>query len=219
MYTRGLIYLPFDFSWINIQSANLLLLPAFVCIYVNHKFVCTITCDLFSIGSLNLNQKWKTPWLRSLLFCGLIDHNHQGHIQLQNQNLPHFTRIAPLETSWWLQAKPEPMLTHHHCESSCNSTEDNSTCSRYHYQKSIRNLHIENYLKDHSVKSLWPHEAIWRHRSGSKLARLTARCMMPPSLCLNQCWLTISMVWWHSLEGIIIRRYMKIPISKSWLKI
>ena len=107
----------------------------------------------------------------------------------------------------FMQAKPEPMLTHHHCESSCNSTEDNSTCSRYHYQKSIRNLHIENYLKGHSVKSLWPHEAIWWHRSGSKLARLTACCMMPPSLCLNQCWLTISMVWWHSLEGIIIRIY------------
>ena len=63
------------------------------------------------------------------------------------------------------------------------------------------------YLKGHSVKSLWPHDAIWRHRSGSKLARLTACCMMPPSLCLNQCWLTISKVRWHSLEGIIVRRY------------
>ena len=65
----------------------------------------------------------------------------------------------------------------------------------------------EVYLKGHSVKSLWPHDAIWRHRSGSKLARLTACCMMPPSLCLNQCWLTISKVRWHSLESIIVRRY------------
>ena len=40
------------------------------CPCVNHELVCVITRDLFKLGSPNLDQRCKTPWLRSLLFWG-----------------------------------------------------------------------------------------------------------------------------------------------------
>ena len=40
--------------------------------------------------------------------------------------------------------------------------------------------------------SLWPNDAIWRHRSGSTLAQVMAYCLAAPSHYLNQCWLIIS---------------------------
>ena len=55
------------------------------------------------------------------------------------------------------------------------------------------------------VNSLWPSDAIWRQRSGSTLAQVMACCLTAPSHCLNQCWLIISKVLWHSSEGNFIR--------------
>ena len=46
----------------------------------------------------------------------------------------------------------------------------------------------------HHLNSLWPSDAIWRHRSGSTLAQVMACCLKAPSHYLNQCWLIISMV-------------------------
>ena len=53
--------------------------------------------------------------------------------------------------------------------------------------------------------SLRPSDAIWRHRSGSTLAQVMACCLTAPSHYLNQCWLIISKVLWHSSEGNFIR--------------
>ena len=50
------------------------------------------------------------------------------------------------------------------------------------------------------INSLWPDDAIWWHRSGSTLAQVMACCLTTPSHYLNQCWLIISKVQWHSLE-------------------
>ena len=47
------------------------------------------------------------------------------------------------------------------------------------------------------INSLWPTDAIWRHRSGSTLAQV----MTAPSHYLNQCWLLIIEVLWHSSES------------------
>ena len=55
--------------------------------------------------------------------------------------------------------------------------------------------------------TLWPNDAIWGHRSGSTLAQVMACCLTAPSHYLNQCWLIISKVLWHSSEDIIIRRF------------
>ena len=46
------------------------------------------------------------------------------------------------------------------------------------------------YLMTHN--SLWPNDAIWRHGSGSTLAKVMACCLTAPSHYLNQCWLIIS---------------------------
>ena len=51
------------------------------------------------------------------------------------------------------------------------------------------------------INSLWPSDAIWQHRSGSTLVQVMACCLMAPSHYLNQCWLIISKVQWHSFEG------------------
>ena len=67
------------------------------------------------------------------------------------------------------------------------------------------------------VNSLGPSEAIWCWRSWSTLVQVMACCLSAPSHYLNQCWLIISKVLWHSSEDIIIQD-LKIPISKTRLK-
>ena len=49
-------------------------------------------------------------------------------------------------------------------------------------------------------------DAIWRHGNRATLAQVMACCLTAPSHYLNQCWLIIIVVPWHSSEGIIIRR-------------
>ena len=48
------------------------------------------------------------------------------------------------------------------------------------------------------VNSLWPNDAIWRHRSGSTLVHVMACCLAAPSHYLNKCWLLINEVLCHS---------------------
>ena len=47
-------------------------------------------------------------------------------------------------------------------------------------------------LRPQCVNSLWPNDAIWRHRSWSTLAQVMACCLMAPSHYLNQCWLIVN---------------------------
>ena len=58
-----------------------------------------------------------------------------------------------------------------------------------------------------SFYSLGPSDAIWRWRSWSTLVKVMACCPTAPNHYLNQCWLIISKVPWHSSEDIIIRRF------------
>ena len=51
-----------------------------VCLCVNHDFVHVITLHPFKLESPNLEHRCKTPWLRSLLFCGVIDLDLHGQI-------------------------------------------------------------------------------------------------------------------------------------------
>ena len=64
-----------------------------VCPCVNHLLVRAITRDPFKLGSPNLDHRCKRPWLRSILFRGVIDFDLQGKIKLQSQNLPHFELV------------------------------------------------------------------------------------------------------------------------------
>ena len=65
---------------------------------------------------------------------------------------------------------------------------------------------------------LWPNDAIWRQRSGSTLAQVMACCLTAPSHYLNQCWFTISKVYWHSFEYNFTKT-LKPLITKISLKI
>ena len=55
------------------------------------------------------------------------------------------------------------------------------------------------------VNSLEPSDAVWHSRSWSTLVQVMACCLTAPSHYLNQCWLIISKVLWHSSEDIIVR--------------
>ena len=53
------------------------------------------------------------------------------------------------------------------------------------------------------VDDLGPSDAMWR--SGSSLSQVMACCLTAPNHYLNQCWLIISKIEWHSYEGKFIR--------------
>ena len=60
-------------------------------------------------------------------------------------------------------------------------------------------------------------DAIWRHRSMSILAQVMACCLTAPSHYLNQCWLIISEVLWHSPDSNLTEN-LKIFIIELSLK-
>ena len=62
----------------------------------NHLLVRAITRHPFKLGSPNLDHRCKRPWLRSLLFWGVIDFDLQGQIKLQSQKLPHFELLGTI---------------------------------------------------------------------------------------------------------------------------
>ena len=63
-----------------------------------------------------------------------------------------------------------------------------------------------------------PSDTTWRHRSGPTLAQVMVCYLPAPSHHLNQCWLTISKVLWHSTESITITKSEDIH-NKTSLKI
>ena len=67
-----------------------------VCVHVsvNHEFIRVITHQTFNLGSPNLDQRCKRPRLRALLFCGMIDCDLQGQIELQSKKVTPFWACA-----------------------------------------------------------------------------------------------------------------------------
>ena len=67
-----------------------------LCVFVSiiHELVHAITHQPFKLGSPNWDQRYKRPWLRSLLFCGTIDRDLQSQIELSSQNSPHFELVC-----------------------------------------------------------------------------------------------------------------------------
>ena len=59
-----------------------------------------------------------------------------------------------------------------------------------------------------AFNSLWPSDAIWRHKSGSTLAQEMACCLTAPSHYLNHCWL-ISSVGPYDMHLIISHEILK----------
>ena len=69
------------------------------------------------------------------------------------------------------------------------------------------------------INSLWASDTIWRHRTWSTLAQVMACCLTAPSHYLNQCWLIISKVLWHSSEDIPWDNLKILPVSQTRSKI
>ena len=92
------------------------------------------------------------------------------------------------------------------------------TCIFYHFTSLSSMVQVvECFLMDHKelfLNSLWPSDAIWRHRSGSTLAQVMACCLTAPSHYLNQCWLVIIKGQWHSSHG-----YLSITVTTHLLSI
>ena len=67
-----------------------------MCVCINHLLVRTITHQPFKLKSPNLKHRCKTPWLRCLLFWGVIDLELQGQIEHESRILPHFELVRTI---------------------------------------------------------------------------------------------------------------------------
>ena len=76
------------------------------CVCVNHELVRTITHRSFKLGSPHLDQRCKTPCVRSLLFLGMIDLDLQGQIKLKCQSLLHFELVRNITHQPFLLESP-----------------------------------------------------------------------------------------------------------------
>ena len=65
------------------------------------------------------------------------------------------------------------------------------------------------YLFYFVVNALWPSDAIWQHRTESKLVQVMAFCLAAPIHYLNQCLLLINEVLWHSPQTNFTAMKMK----------
>ena len=66
-----------------------------------------------------------------------------------------------------------------------------------------------HYTGSTVVNSLWHSDTIWQHGSESTLVQVVT-CLMAPSHYLNQCWLIIQGVLWHSLESYLTSSAMNL---------
>ena len=97
----------------------------------------------------------------------------------QNSSLGTEIAIRQQAITWTIDSH-----LHHHMASLCHNE-----------------LHsLSALIKLVLLNSLRPNDAIWRHRSQPTLAQVIAWCLMAASHYLNQCWLPIREVIWHSPE-------------------
>ena len=61
-------------------------------------------------------------------------------------------------------------------------------------------LHLKAAKLD-IILTVWPSDAIWRHRSAQTLAQVIGCCLTAPSDYLNLCLLIINEILWHSPNG------------------
>ena len=52
------------------------------------------------------------------------------------------------------------------------------------------------------MDSLWPGDAMWWHGSESALDKVMVCCLTAPSHYLNQCWLIVKGILWHSNNNL-----------------
>ena len=89
---------------------------------------------------------------------------------------------------------------------------------------SLKKLYLMSAIfpRPYCVNSLCPSDVIWRQGSMSTLAQVMACCLKAPSHYLNQCWLIITEVQWHSFQAILQEMpqptIAKIHLKMTYLK-
>ena len=88
----------------------------------------------------------------------------------------------------------------------CNFTDSNFTvCAQVTFLYNEFNSYTfkipATFPRHHWVNSLWPSDIIWWQGFRSAMAQVMACCLRAPSHYLNQCWLMISEVLWHSPDS------------------
>ena len=129
----------------------------------------------------------------------LLGHNDLSCIKVINTNiLLPFNSLWSRDTLWYNGSRstlvqvmacfislPEQMLTYS--------------------QRSSMALILLTYFDYRPVNSLWPSDDIGCWISWSTMVQVMACCLTAPSHYLNQCWLIISEVQWHSYYGNFTR--------------
>ena len=83
------------FTWGQLWPSDIV--DACVCVSTP-KLVCVITPHPFKLEPTNLDKRYKTPWLRSLLFWGSIDLDFQGQISDKSPNFTMFVMSTRVNT-------------------------------------------------------------------------------------------------------------------------
>ena len=86
--TNAFLFLPEASSGLRVLSS-----AASVCQCV---YVCQSRACPHDNSSLIQARRCKTPWLRSLLFLGMINIDLQGQIELESHILPHFELVCTI---------------------------------------------------------------------------------------------------------------------------
>ena len=101
----------------------------------------------------------------------------------------------------WLLASPghqQPWYMYWLCRINCSLSfrKRITTYSCHHIVEKLYKMKtcFQNRFSSVRINSLWPGDAIWRHRSRSTLVQVMACCLTAPSHYLHQCWLIISEV-------------------------
>ena len=105
-------------------------------------------------------------------------------------------RLSKQPRGWWFETAPWSLWRQ------CNVLLFYRVCFAAHYWlwNIPTTIISELYIYIH-LNSLGPSDAIWWQRSGSTLAQVMGGCLTAPSHYLNQCWLIVSKVEWHSSKG------------------
>ena len=117
-------------------------------------------------------------------------------------------------TGYQFRSKLPTMVLRVTTETKCCARTLRKTSQNFHKNGNISGAYFTECREVHGVgnsgpwprwiHSLWPSDTIWRQWSGSTMAQVMACCLTAQSHYLNQCWLIISKVTWHSSEGIIM---------------
>ena len=92
---------------------------------------------------------------------------------------------------------------------------DKAKCLRTYRKISINDM-FKHWI---IINLMWASDAIWRHRAWSALAQEMACCLAAPSRYLNQCWLTISRVLWHSPMTDFTKKCSRhASVRKNWFE-